>query len=92
MARRKRILADPRSYGQTIPKLREALSQAVPQHKPIYIADAAVVDKDNLQTFAELRLLFISLLPSTYKGETSPCQKYCGYTKSSMRRRDGSAF
>lgn len=40
--------------------------QAVPQHKPIYIADAAAVNEDNLRAFAAHHLSFISRLPSTY--------------------------
>ncbi|MFC5404860.1 hypothetical protein [Cohnella soli] len=49
-----------------IPKLREALHQSVPDHKPIYIADAAAVNEDNLCAFDELHLSFVSRLPSTY--------------------------
>ncbi len=60
-------LADPKWNGQLIPKLREALAEAVPQHKPIYIADAAAVNEDNLRAFDEQRVSFISRLPSTYK-------------------------
>lgn len=39
----------------------------MPDHKPIYIADAVAVNEENLRAFADHQLSLISRLPSTYK-------------------------
>lgn len=51
---------------ENIPRLLSSLDESV-QRKSIYIADSAVVTKDNLELLKSQNIHFISRLPSTFK-------------------------